>query len=149
KEAAALVATVVGQDLEQTADGRFRIARRVAPDRVISTVDPEARHGHKTQARGFDGYKGHIAIDPDSEIITSAAVTAANLGDGSVAKDLLQDVIPAAAEVEAAAAPGAQASTAAPPAAAPQTASPEGVAAASEPVEVFGDASYGSAEVLT
>jgi hypothetical protein len=28
-----------------------------APDRVISTVDPEARHGHKTAARGFDGYK--------------------------------------------------------------------------------------------
>jgi hypothetical protein len=27
-----------------------------APDRVISTVDPEARHGHKTAAHGFDGY---------------------------------------------------------------------------------------------
>jgi hypothetical protein len=26
-------------------------------DRVISTVDPEARHGHKTAAHGFDGYK--------------------------------------------------------------------------------------------
>ncbi len=29
-------------------DGRWRIARRVAADRVISTVDPEARHAHKT-----------------------------------------------------------------------------------------------------
>ncbi len=44
----------------------FRIARRVAKDRVISTVDPRARHGHKTAARGSDGYKGHVAIDPDS-----------------------------------------------------------------------------------
>jgi hypothetical protein len=44
----------------------FRIARRVAPDRVISTVDPQARHGHKTSARGFDGYKGHVAVDPES-----------------------------------------------------------------------------------
>jgi hypothetical protein len=52
-QAAALVATVVGQDLEQRDDGIFRIARRVAKDRVISTVDPEARHGHKTAARGF------------------------------------------------------------------------------------------------
>jgi len=43
------------------ADGRFRIARRVAPDRVISTVDPQARHGRKTSARGFDGYKGTSA----------------------------------------------------------------------------------------
>jgi hypothetical protein len=58
-DAATLVATVVGQDLEQREDGTFRIARRVAKDRVISTVDPEARHGHKTSARGFDGYKGH------------------------------------------------------------------------------------------
>jgi Transposase DDE domain len=37
---------------------------------VISTVDPDARHGRKTSARGFDGYKGHLAINPDSEIIT-------------------------------------------------------------------------------
>lgn len=150
-QAAALVATVVGQDLEQTEDGRFRIARRVAPDRVISTVDPEARHGHKTEARGFDGYKGHIAIDPDSEIITSAAVTAANVGDGSVAKELLQDVIPVAAEAEDADASAEQTATAEPPepvAAVPQAASPESVVAASEPVEVYGDASYGSAEVL-
>ena len=46
------------------ADGAFRIARRVAPDRVISTVDPEARHGHKTSARGFDGYKGRCRRRP-------------------------------------------------------------------------------------
>ncbi len=58
-----LLATVVGQDLELTDDGRFRIARRVAPERVISTVDPHTRHGHKTAARGFDDHKGHIAID--------------------------------------------------------------------------------------
>src|SRR6266566_3503244 len=69
--AAALLATVTGQDLDQDAAGVFRIARRVAPDRVISTVDPDARHGHKTSARGFDGYKGHVAADPDSEIITA------------------------------------------------------------------------------
>ena len=61
----------------------FRIARRVAPDRVISTVDPQARHGHKTAARGFDGYKGHVGIDPDSEIITATTVTAGNAGDAS------------------------------------------------------------------
>ena len=46
REAAELLALVAGQDLEQGHDGVFRIARRVAGDRVISTVDPEARHGH-------------------------------------------------------------------------------------------------------
>jgi hypothetical protein len=39
------LAEVAGQDVEQSDDGGFRIARRVAPDRIISTVDPEARHG--------------------------------------------------------------------------------------------------------
>ena len=90
---AELLATVVGQDLEEGDDGRFRIARRVAPDRVISTVDPDARHGHKTSARGFDGYKGHIAVDPDSEIITDTVVTPGNAGDASVAEDLIDDLI--------------------------------------------------------
>jgi hypothetical protein len=125
KEAAALIATVVGQDIEKTDDGRFRIARRVAPDRLISTVDPEARHGHKSTARGFDGYKGHIAIDPDSEIITAAEATAGNVGDGNVAKELLADVLPKALATQA------------------ELATPQ-----AELVEVYGDASYGSADVL-
>ncbi len=92
-QAAHLLATVVGQDLEQDDDGTFHIARRVAKDRVISTVDPEARHGHKTTHHKFDGYKGHIAIDPDSEIITCAIVTPGNAGDASAAQDLIGDLL--------------------------------------------------------
>jgi hypothetical protein len=57
-QAAQLLARILGQDLETREDGTFRIARRVAKDRIISTVDTQARHGHKTAARGFDGYKG-------------------------------------------------------------------------------------------
>ncbi|MGB5757840.1 MAG: IS1182 family transposase [Acidimicrobiales bacterium] len=90
---AELLATVVGQDLEQGDDGMFRIARKVAKDRVISTVDPDARHGHKTQSRGFDGYKGHAAVDPDSELVTDTTVTPGNAGDASVAEDLIDDLI--------------------------------------------------------
>ena len=93
-QAAALLATVLGQDLEEDADGVFRIARRVAKDRVISTVDPQARHGHKTTARGFDGYKGHVAMDPDSEIITATTVTPGNTGDATPAPDLIADLFP-------------------------------------------------------
>jgi hypothetical protein len=91
-QAARLPATVLGQDLEQDGDA-FRIARKVAADRVISTVDPEARHGHKTSARSFDGYKGHLAEDPDSEIITATAVTPGNAGDAEPAAGLLADVL--------------------------------------------------------
>jgi hypothetical protein len=92
-QAAALLATVLGQDLDQDEAGVFRIARRVAKDRVISTVDPDTRHGHKTAARGFDGYKGHVGIDPDTEIITATTVTAGNAGDASAAEDLITDLL--------------------------------------------------------
>jgi hypothetical protein len=92
-EAMVLLATVVGQDIEEGDDGVVRIARKVAKDRVISTVDPEARHGRKTVARSFDGYKGHAAVDPDSEIITATTVTPGNAGDASVAEDLIADLL--------------------------------------------------------
>ena len=92
-DAAVLLATVLGQDLETDEGGSFKIARRVAKDRVISTVDPQARHGHKTQARGFDGYKGHLAVDPDSEIVTDTEVSAGNVGDAAVACDLIDDLL--------------------------------------------------------
>jgi Transposase DDE domain/Transposase domain (DUF772) len=101
-EAAALLAAVVGQDLDEDAEGGFVIARRVAKDRVLSTVDPQARHGHKTSARGFDGYKGHVAVDPDSELITATAVAPANVGDAAVAEGLLADELPDVGEDQAA-----------------------------------------------
>jgi hypothetical protein len=135
KQAAMLLATVLGQDLEKRDDGIFRIARRVAADRVISTVDPEARHGHKTASRGFDGYKGHIAVDPESEIITATEVTAGNAGDATVAEALLKDVL----------APPTNAADAQPGAASSPT--PTGGPSV-EATEVYGDASYGTAELV-
>jgi hypothetical protein len=92
-EAARLVAAVVGQDLEQDTDGSFRVARKVAADRVISVVDPDARHGHKTSTRGFDGYKGHASVDPDSELVTATTATAGNVGDATAAPQLLAELI--------------------------------------------------------
>jgi hypothetical protein len=100
-KAVALLATVLGQDIASGDEGTFVIVRGTAPDRVISVVDPETRHGHKSSARGFDGYKGHIALDPDSEIITATTVTAGNAGDADPAAGLLADILPSEAEAEA------------------------------------------------
>jgi hypothetical protein len=91
-EAAELLAEVAGQDVERGPDGCFRIATRVARDRIISTVDPEARHGHKSHNRRFDGYKTHLSIDPDSELIDEVVVTAANAADHDPIDDLLAPV---------------------------------------------------------
>jgi hypothetical protein len=140
--AARLLATVVGQDLDEV-DGVFRIARRVARDRVISTVDPDARHGHKPAARGFDGYKGHLAIDPDTEIITATEVTAANAGDAEPAADLLADDLPDDTDADAGADdgeddphPGAGADA------------PEGADCGEDGPAVYGDSAYGAGHLL-
>jgi IS5 family transposase len=90
-QALALLALIAGQDVEPVecsdgTDGRWRIARRVAPDRVISTVDPEARHAHKTVARRQDGFKAHVAIEPDTGIITDCALTKASGTDSHEAQ---------------------------------------------------------------
>jgi len=88
--AAELLALVAGQDVEAGDDGVFRIVHKVAKDRVISTVDPEARHGHKSRNRRFDGYKAHLSLDPDSELIDEVAVTPANTPDRDAVGDLLE-----------------------------------------------------------
>jgi len=88
-EAVELLALVAGQDVAAGDDGVFRIARGVAADRVISTVDVEARHGHKSRNRHFDGYKAHLSVDPDSELIDEIVATPANTSDRDVVEDLL------------------------------------------------------------
>ena len=89
-EAVALLALVAGQDVEPgQRPGSWRIARKVAKDRVISTVDPQARHAHKTTADKRDGYKAHIAAEPASGLVTACALTAANVPDGSTGIGLL------------------------------------------------------------
>jgi hypothetical protein len=90
-EAAELLALVAGQDVAEGDDGVFRIARRVKPDRVISTVDPQARHGHKSRNRSFDGYKAHLSVDPDDELIDEVTVTPANTPDRDAVGDLLSE----------------------------------------------------------
>jgi IS5 family transposase len=89
-DAVGLLALVAGQDVEPgEEEGTWRIARRVAPDRVISTVDPEARHMHKSRSEYRDGYKAHLAVEPETGLITGAALTPANAADGPTGLRLL------------------------------------------------------------
>jgi IS5 family transposase len=96
-DAYALLALVAGQDVEPAedsdgTDGRWRIARKVAPDRLISTVDPDTRHAHKTRARQQDGFKAHIVIEPETGLITAGELTKASgpeNSDGTVGARLI------------------------------------------------------------
>jgi IS5 family transposase len=91
-DAVALLALVAGQDVEPgDGPGRWRIARRTAPDRVISTIDPESRHTHKTNHAYRDGYKAHVAAEPDTGLVTGFDLTGGNTSDAQTAPSLLDD----------------------------------------------------------
>jgi IS5 family transposase len=87
-----LLALVAGQDVEEgDSPGSWRIARKVVKDRIISTVDPETRHMHKSRSNYRDGYKAHVAVEPETGIITDVDLTPANAGDGPIGVALLDD----------------------------------------------------------
>ena len=86
--AVALLALVAGQDVEPAdgsdgTDGRWKIAHRVAEDRVISTVDPEARHTRKSPEARRDGYRAHLVAEPGTGLITNEELTQAAGPDNS------------------------------------------------------------------
>jgi hypothetical protein len=100
--AVALLALVAGQDVEPAEgsdgrDGRWRIARKVAEDRVISTVDTQARHTRKSPEARRDGYRAHVAADPDTGIITDEKLTKAAGAENSDAAVAAQFVAAEAA----------------------------------------------------
>ncbi len=95
-DALGLPALIAGQDVELIDEGsdppRWQIAQQVAADRVISVADPEARHAHKTVHRRQDGFKAHLAVEPDTGLITDCALTKASgpgSGDAAVGLSLL------------------------------------------------------------
>src|SRR6202043_138051 len=70
-DAVGLLALIAGQDVEPgDTPGSWRIAERVAPDRVISVVDPETRHSRKSPSDRHDGYKANLAAEPETGLIT-------------------------------------------------------------------------------
>jgi hypothetical protein len=86
--AVGLLALVAGQDVEPAegsdgTDGRWRIARKVAEDRVISVNDPEARHTRKSPEARRDGYRAHVVACPETGIITGEELTRACGEDNS------------------------------------------------------------------
>jgi hypothetical protein len=144
--AVALLALVAGQDVEPAGgsdgtDGRWRIARTVAENRVISTVDPDARHTRKSPEARRDGYRAHVAADPETGIITDEKLTGAagqENSDPAVAEEFL-------------AAEAAGDGTGAPAAAGqpgPDAASPgDGGSGGEEPLAWYGDSAYGTGDL--
>lgn len=89
-EALGLLALIAGQDVEPgDGEGTWRIAARTAPGRVVSAVDPEARHIHKSVHSYRDGYKAHFAVEPETGLITACQLTPGSIPDGPIGVSLL------------------------------------------------------------
>ena len=144
--ALALLALVAGQDVEPAegsdgTDGRWRIARQVAEDRVISTVDPDARHTRKSPEARRDGYRAHLAADPGTGIITDEKLTRAagtENSDPAVAEEFLA--------AEAAAGDAASGGTAGGPGS-PGAGEADDGAGAGRDLSWYGDSAYGTGDL--
>lgn len=91
REAQRLLGDLLQQDIEQTPEdgGGPRIRRGTARDRIVSTTDPEMRHGHKSHAKGFEGYKATVVAETTSGVILATEVQAANAPDREAAIELM------------------------------------------------------------
>jgi transposase len=87
-----LLADLLQQDIdEQPADGGGPILRQgTSRDRIVSTTDPEMRHGHKSHSKGFEGYKAAAVAEVEHGVILATEVRAANSADGDRAQPLVE-----------------------------------------------------------
>ena len=81
------------QDLDpEPPDGKPRIRKGTAVDRRVSVEDKDMRHGRKSKSKRFNGYKGHIACDLDTELIVACGVTPANRPEAEAVPSLQADI---------------------------------------------------------
>ena len=81
---------LIGQDFDIDSDGVPRLHRGTRPGRILSTVDPEMRHGRKSSQTRFDGYKlSATATNSQTPLITAVEVAPAGEQDGPQAKRLI------------------------------------------------------------
>ena len=87
--AAELLGQLLLQDVERTGEG-IGLRDGVSKDRMVSVHDPEMRHGHKSSSRRFDGHKGAIVVDTDTQLITAVEVLPGNAPDNLGALELVE-----------------------------------------------------------
>lgn len=90
-EASTLLRRLLTQDVERTNTGAAKITHGVAQDRLVSVHDTEMRHGRKSVSQCFNGYKGTLAVEPSSQIITAVDVIPANARDSQDAQALIDE----------------------------------------------------------
>jgi len=92
-EARDLLADLLLQDIEEEPPdtGGPRIRKGTSRDRVVSTTDPEMRHGRKSHSKMFDGYKASVAVATESGVIVATDARPGNTHDSEGATELAQE----------------------------------------------------------
>jgi IS5 family transposase len=92
REAHELLCDLLAQDIDLSDEdgGGPKIKKGTARDRIVSTTDPEMRHGHKSHSKGFDGYKAGVVADAEDGVILATDARSGNTHDSEQAKELLQ-----------------------------------------------------------
>jgi hypothetical protein len=93
REAQRLLADLLSQDIDEEPKGGGgpTIRRGTTKDRIVSTTDPEMRHGHKSHWKGFEGYKAAIVVETESGVILATDVRAGNVHDREGAAELVAE----------------------------------------------------------
>jgi hypothetical protein len=76
-----IITQIIAQDTEPDpggGPGGRRLKPHVALDRRISIEDKYIRHGRKSSAKTFNGFKEHFAVDLDSKVIWEVVMRPAN-----------------------------------------------------------------------
>ena len=74
---------ILGDDLVTDEAGDPQIGEGTAPDRIISMTDTQMRHGRKSAARRFDGFKNSVSTELTSELILDITDVPAPGSDGA------------------------------------------------------------------
>jgi transposase len=78
-----LLTKILGDDIVSDEPDNPQIGEGTAPDRIISMTDPEMRHGRKSAAQRFNGFKASVSTEPSSELILDIADVPATGSDGA------------------------------------------------------------------
>ena len=87
-----LLTKVLGDDVVSDENGDPQIGEGTAPDRTISVTDPEMRHGRKSKASRFDGFKVAVTTEQTTELIVDIVDLPAPGSDGQQLISTLQRV---------------------------------------------------------
>ena len=87
-----LLTKILGDDVVTDEHGDPQIGEGTAPDRIISLTEPEMRHGRKSSAQRFDGFKVVVSTEQSSELILDITDITAMGSDGAQLMPTLERV---------------------------------------------------------